>query len=77
MSPQYTYDHTGNPIGVFLPIDDWNKLKQKYHDIENDSELPQWQKDILDRRLTLLREHPERVQPLEAFLQEIESDEEI
>lgn len=39
MQPQYTYDKVGNPIGVFLPIEDWINITERYADIE---ELPQW-----------------------------------
>lgn len=28
INPQYTYDNTGNKVGVFLAIEDWNELKQ-------------------------------------------------
>ncbi|HZY38761.1 MAG TPA: hypothetical protein VFE53_19010 [Mucilaginibacter sp.] len=28
ITPQYTYDHTGNKVGVFLPIEDWDELSQ-------------------------------------------------
>ncbi len=26
MSFQYTYDAKGNPVGVFVPITEWNKI---------------------------------------------------
>ena len=28
ITPQYTYDHSGNKVGVFLPIEDWEELNQ-------------------------------------------------
>jgi len=28
ITPQYTYDNTGNKVGVFLAIEDWNELTQ-------------------------------------------------
>ena len=71
MKPQFTYDISGNPIGVFLPIEDWNNLKSKYQDLEND-DLPQWQKDILDRRMELLTLHPEQVTTFDDFMKEME-----
>jgi hypothetical protein len=38
--PQYTFDNSGNPLGVFLPIEEWNELTK-----ELQLEIPQWQKD--------------------------------
>ena len=31
IEPQYTFDNPGNPIGVFLPIEDWNRLSEQMH----------------------------------------------
>lgn len=49
ITPQYTYDNTGNKIGVFLPIEDWNQLKQIPGVDElsqTDSSIPEWQKEL-------------------------------
>jgi hypothetical protein len=29
VNPQYTYDNSGNPIGVFLSITDWGKIVEE------------------------------------------------
>ena len=71
MHPQYTYDKVGNPIGVFLPIEDWNYITERYADIE---ELPQWQKDIIDLRLKHLQLHPEQVTSLQDFITELDME---
>lgn len=71
MTPQYTYDASGRPIGVFLPIEDWDKLKNRYSDLDND-ETPQWQKEILDKRMEILAQNPEDVTPLDEFLKEMD-----
>lgn len=75
MNPQYTYDNKGRAVGVFLPIEDWNHLKE----ILSTEELPQWQKDIIDRRLMIIKQNPESLIPLEDFMAEMEkeADEEI
>jgi putative addiction module component (TIGR02574 family) len=75
MNPQYTYDKQGNAVGVFLPIDDWNSIKDNMP-VE---ELPQWQKDIIDRRLMMIKQNPDSLIPLEDFMAEMdkEADEEI
>lgn len=46
INPQYTFDNAGNPVGVFLPIEDWNAITEELH-----LDLPQWQKDLIDARL--------------------------
>ena len=42
-------------------------------------ELPQWQKDILDHRMMLIQQNPDRGIPLQDFIAEMEkeADEEI
>ncbi len=76
MTPQFTYDSKGNAVGVFLPIEDWNRLK---HNLPANDELPQWQKDILDHRMRLIQQNSGSVMPLEDFIAEMqkEADEEV
>ncbi len=73
MNLQYNYDNTGDPIGVFIPIDEWNKLKNKYKELAQE-ELPLWQEDILNKRLELLANNPTEVCSLDSFLTEIEAN---
>lgn len=77
MTPQFTYDSKGNAVGVFLPIEEWNRLKDSLP--ANSDELPQWQKDILDQRMLHLQQHPGAVMGLEDFIAEMqkEADEEV
>jgi len=49
--PQFTYDKNGNPIGVFLSIEEWEEVSSELH-----LELPQWQKDALQVELTAVKE---------------------
>lgn len=56
MTLQFIHDHKGNTTGVFIPIEDWQDLKEKYTDLQkeesqNITELASRQKDILDERL--------------------------
>ncbi|MBA2762132.1 MAG: hypothetical protein H0U39_09285 [Segetibacter sp.] len=46
VNPQYTFDNTGNPVGVFLTITDWYQITQ-----ELNIEVPEWQKKLIDLRL--------------------------
>ena len=56
INPQYTFDSLGKPIGVFLPIEDWNTITQ-----ELQFDLPKWQKDIIDIRLAEYKKNPENI----------------
>ena len=40
INPQYTFDKAGNPIGVFLPMEEWKQLSEKL-----ELEIPTWQKE--------------------------------
>ncbi len=71
MTPQFTYDNKGNAVGVFLPIEDWNQLK---NNLPTDNELPQWQRDLLDQRMMLIQQNPINVMPLEDFIAEMEKE---
>lgn len=49
INPQFTYDNQGNPVGVFLSMEDWKKVTR---DIAID--VPEWEKKLIDRRLNEL-----------------------
>ncbi len=76
MNLQYLHDISGNTTGVFIPIKAWNKLKEKYHDIEIEdiTELHQWQKDIIDERLEKIAKGNEKFQDFETAIDEIENE---
>ena len=49
MSVQYLSDEKGRVTAVQVPIKEWEIIKNKYPDVASiDSELPQWQKDIIE-----------------------------
>jgi inorganic pyrophosphatase len=72
MPLQYIQDYSGATTAVIVPIEDWNKITEKYSDIE---ELPQWQKNTIDQRLELYKNHPEQVMPIEQFFELMDNDE--
>ena len=71
MISQYTYDNNGNPIGVFIPINEWNNITEKCADIED---VPEWEKQLIDQRLEYINKHPDRLIPIEDFIQELNTD---
>ena len=53
---QFIRDNKGKTTGVFIPIDDWQSLKEKYTDLaqeelKQDDDLSNWQKKLIDERL--------------------------
>lgn len=69
MPAQYTYDANGNPVGVFIPINDWNSITEKYSDIED---IPEWEKNLIDQRLEYIKNHRDQLIPIEDFIAELD-----
>lgn len=66
MNLQFIHDNKGNTTGVFIPIEEWQTLKTKYSDLQNEEaqngiELSSWQKNILDERLDDYHNNPNDV----------------
>lgn len=74
MITQLIKGHDGLPAGVFIPIEDWNKLKSYFPNIEKvDEDLPQWQKDILDERLAEMN-NADKIKPVELLLKSLDEE---
>jgi|688.fasta_scaffold27741_2 hypothetical protein len=66
MNLQFIKDIKGNTTGVFIPIEEWQSLKTKYSDLQNEEintsvELNSWQKEIIDERLENYYKNPKDV----------------
>ena len=73
MNVQYISDNTGKTTGVFIPISEWNELKNKYKDIENIN-VPVWQIKEVRKRLDDYKNNPELTMDFETAMDEIEKD---
>ena len=72
MNLQVIQDGSGNNTGVFIPIEDWDLIKSTYPDINNlTSELPPWQKDLIDLRLEAIAANPTRLKPIEELFDQL------
>jgi hypothetical protein len=72
MSLQVIKDSNGIDSGVFIPIDEWKKIKDNYPDVENiDDEIPDWQKKILNERLLLIKSNPELIKPISDLFKDL------
>jgi hypothetical protein len=71
LDKQILNDRQGTAMGVFIPMASWNNLIFQYPDIESldaDADLPQWEKDFIDKRLDIIQRNPERLKPIEMLL---------
>lgn len=76
MPVNYVSDNTGVTIAIQIPIDEWIRIKRKYPDVDDlDNQLPDWQKELIDTRLQLIKEHPERLKPVEELFNELDKEE--
>lgn len=53
INPQYTFDSNGNPVGVFISINEWEQLSKELH-----IELPLWQQQALDVEMEAISNDP-------------------
>ncbi len=75
MNLQYISDSTGQTTGVFIPINEWNELKNKYKDIEReDINVPEWHKDIVRHRIEDYTKNPDSALDFNAAMDDIEKE---
>lgn len=73
MNVQYISDNKGKTTGVFIPISEWNKLKNKYKDIEQ-IDFPEWQIKEVRNRLEDYNENPDQAIDFDQAMDDIEKD---
>jgi len=75
MRLQIIQDSQGKNTGVFIPIEDWALIKANYPDVDNlDADIPDWQKQLLDKRLEAIVKNPDRVKPIDDLFSELDSN---
>jgi len=75
MSLQYITDSNGQTTGVFIPIKEWNELKDKFKDIEQeDFEVPEWHKATVRKRMELYKNDPGQAMDFDTAMDDIEKD---
>lgn len=73
MSIQYLSNENGQVTAVQLPIEEWEKIKIIYPNIDTvDFSLPEWHKEILDNRLQAIAKNSTRIKPISALISELE-----
>ncbi len=76
MKLKYISDSKGITRGVYIPIGDWDALKLKYREIEQEEDhpIPDWVADILVQRMEDYKNGLEDEMDLEEAMKEIEKD---
>lgn len=73
MSAQYVSNEKGQITAVQVSIEEWERIKSKYPDVDHlETNIPQWHKDLVDQRLSAIEANPNRILPLSNLLDEID-----
>ncbi len=73
MSVNYVSNGEGETIAVQIAISDWEKIKDKYHDVDAlDTDLPDWQKNLIDKRLKAIEDDPGSIQDIRGLFEELD-----
>lgn len=74
MNLQYISDSDGQTTGVFIPINEWNKLRKKIRLTEKEvGEIPPWHKNIVKERLIEYKKNPGSTIDFKSSIDEIEN----
>lgn len=71
MNLQYILDDNGKTTGVFIPISDWNELKNKYKDIDQ-FKVSSWQVEEARKRMEDYKNKPEQALDFDAAMDDID-----
>lgn len=71
VNPQYTFDQAGNPVGVFLSIEEWASIARHLQ-----LQMPEWQKKLIDGRLEAYRRNPSELLDWDTITQEFDKEDE-
>jgi hypothetical protein len=75
MNIQYISDSKGQTTGVFIPINEWNNLKNKYKGIEQEEvDIPEWHKDLVRQRVENYRRNPGSAMDFESAMDDIDNE---
>lgn len=77
MNLQYISDNKGKTTGVFIPIQEWEDLKSKYKELEDEELRDQTKEEILQgiqqavEEMTLVKQGKLKARPIEDLLNEL------
>mgnify|MGYP000247655352 CR=1 FL=1 len=73
MSLQYISDSEGKVTGVYIPIAEWEKIKNKYKEIE-EIDIPEWQMNEVRDRISNYEKDPSKAMDFDEAMNDIEKD---
>ena len=73
MNVQYISDSSGKTTGVYIPISEWNALKEKFKGIE-EMHIPEWQILEVRKRIRKFNNKPESALDLNEVLDELDKN---
>lgn len=74
MNLQYISDSKGQTTGVFIPINEWNELKNKYKGIEEEEmEISSWQLNLVKERLEKYHKNPDSALDFDSTMDDIDN----
>jgi hypothetical protein len=62
----------GQITAVQIPIKELESINGKYPDPDSNISLPEWQKGLIDSRLSSIKKNPDRVQSIEGLMKELD-----
>ncbi len=75
MNLQFISDSKGKITGVFIPINEWNDLKNKYKEIEQEKiGVPEWHKALVLKRLEEYKKDPSSAVDFDKAMDDIEKE---
>ena len=75
MNLQYISDSSGKTTGVFIPIEEWLKLKKQFDGLDQaEVNIPIWHINEVKRRLAEFKKNAGQVLDFDATMDEIEKN---
>ncbi len=75
MNLQYITNNQGVPTGVYIPINDWNILRDRYKNIEKDFlQIPDWHKEIVNKRINDFEKNNTELLDFNKVMEQIENE---
>lgn len=74
MNVKYLTDDAGEITGVFIPISDWNSLKSKYGEINEEADVPEIHKKNVRNRLSEYKDNPKIAIDYDKVMAELKSE---
>ncbi|GJH41724.1 hypothetical protein RCZ04_22740 [Capnocytophaga sp. HP1101] len=71
---QYIKDFQGNDILAVIPVEEYRFLRERAFGEEDEYEIPEAHKRILDERIKKYKNHPELLIPYEKAIKEIKNE---